>query len=440
MSESNGPVSGLLQYVFESEEQRRKFAETTMGPIEGDIPTDRTFSGKILSITSLDRSNYTHGFHKYPAKYIPEIPRWAVRKFTATKDSILDPFSGSGTTNVEARLQGRNSYALDIDPLARLLTKVKTTPLDETVLRVQKDRLFLEMAIAKDAVIPEFPNRDYWFREDVLRDLGVVYGAILKVNDPDIRDFFLVCLSSILKEASNADPKFLYALAISTQMRAKGKRSIDAKKMFIERVTELVPKMNSFSKACQPNNFAKIIGDNARKIPLPDEQVTLTVTSPPYLNAVDYPRAHQLQLYWFGFWKGPLAKLKMEYIGNEQVPAASYSKKPTYGNKFLDSIIERLFEVDKRRAHIVYQYFVDMRETLFEIRRVLKNGGYFCYAVADNLVRKIQVPTHEILARIAEEEVGFTPVDSFASVLMMRPHDMRESEKMSAEWVMVFRK
>src|SRR5213594_2550147 len=101
MSENNGPVSGLLQYVFETEEQRRKFAETTTGPIEGDIPVDRTFGGKLLSITSLDRSNYTYGFHKYPAKYIPEIPRWAIRKFTATTDYILDPFSGRGTTSVE---------------------------------------------------------------------------------------------------------------------------------------------------------------------------------------------------------------------------------------------------------------------------------------------------------------------------------------------------
>ena len=80
-----------------------------------------------------------------------------------------------------------------------------------------------------------------------------------------------------------------------------------------------------------------------------------------------------------------------------------------------------------------------MRQTILETRRVLREGGHFCYAVADNLIRKIPVPTHTILGQIAEE-IGLKPIDSFGSVLMMRPHNMRDSEKMSAEWVMAFRK
>jgi len=66
-------------------------------------------------------------------------------------------------------------------------------------------------------------------------------------------------------------------------------------------------------------------------------------------------------------------------------------------------------------------------------------SGYYCVAVADSIVRKISVPTHAILMDIAQE-VGFKTVDYFASLLMMRPHNMRETEKMNAEWVMVFQK
>jgi hypothetical protein len=146
-----------------------------------------------------------------------------------------------------------------------------------------------------------------------------------------------------------------------------------------------------------------------------------------------------LQLYWFGFWKGRLGELKKGYIGSEQIPARKYSDMPHYGNQLLDSIIEKLYAIDQRRAYVVYQFFVDMRQTILEIQRVLIDGGHFCYAVADNLIRRIPVPTHTILGQIAEE-VGFKSVDSFGSVLMMRPHNMRDSEKMSAEWVMTFRK
>ncbi|HZY93787.1 MAG TPA: DNA methyltransferase [Candidatus Bathyarchaeia archaeon] len=440
MSENNEPTGGgLLQYVFDDKEQRRKFAQTLTGTIEGDISTERVFEGKLLSIVSLDRSNYTHGFHKYPAKYIPEIPRWAIHKFTTRGNVVLDPFCGSGTTNVEAKLWARNSYAIDVDPLARLLAKVKTTPLDEIKLRSQQNKLFNEIVKSNQSEIPSFPNRDYWFRGDVLEDLGIIYAAILRIEDRDVREFFLVVLSSILKEVSNADPKFLYALAISRHMRAKTKRAIDAKKIFIERTNVLVPKMIAFSKACSKESLAQIIGEDARMIQLADRTVNLVMTSPPYLNAVDYPRAHQLQLYWFGFWKGPLGELKRAYIGNEQAPATLYSKMPKYGNELLDSILKELWSIDKKRAYVVYQFFRDMRETMLEIKRVLVDEGHFCYAIADNLIRKIPVPTHTVIGQIAEE-LGFARVDSFGSVLMMRPHDMRPSEKMSAEWVMTFRK
>jgi len=99
------------------------------------------------------------------------------------------------------------------------LTKVKTTPLDTDKLKKERDSLLQRIYSSRLFEIPEFPNRDYWFRPRVLKDLGSITASINEVDDPDVRDFLKVCLSSILKEVSNADPKFLYALAISRKMR-----------------------------------------------------------------------------------------------------------------------------------------------------------------------------------------------------------------------------
>lgn len=429
----------LTDYMLHNEEDRQKSKDVVGEVIEGNIPLNKTFRGKILRIYSLDRSNYTHGFHKFPAKYIPEIPRWAILKFSKEGEGVIDPFCGSGTTNVEAKLLKRNSYAIDVDPIAKLLTKVKTTPLDSKELRETRDQLFHAIYSKKEVEIPEFPNRDYWFRPDVLQDLGVITRNIRLIENQDIQDFFVVCLSSILKEVSNADPKFLYALAISKKMRQQGFRKIDTKKTFVQRVKDLIPKMISFSNVCPRDSFARIIGKDAREIELSDESVDLAVTSPPYLNAVDYPRAHQLQIYWFGFWKGRLSDLKKIYVGTEQVKANKYSYLMKYGNPDLDEILEDIYQVDKKRSYVVYKYFCDMRKNFIEIKRVLKPEGYYCVAVADNIIRKIPVPTHSILMDIAQEE-GFRIIDYYASLLMMRPHNMRKTEKMNAEWVMVFQK
>lgn len=429
----------LVDYVFESEDERRKFREKTLDVIKGDIPLTITFGGKVLRIYSVDRTNYTHGFHKFPAKYIPEIPRWAILKFSKRNDVILDPFSGSGTTNVEARLHFRNSYAIDVDPIALLLTKVKTTPLNIEKLNKAKNWLIKAIYRSNDADIPIFPNRDYWFRFDVLNDLGIITKQIHMIEDRDIRDFFLVCLSSIIKEVSNADPKFLYALAISRRMREQNDRKIDTKKTFRMRVKELFPNIVAFSKICPKNYFVKTVGEDARKIELPDESVDLAVTSPPYLNAVDYPRAHKLQIYWLSLWGGKLTDLKKLYVGTEQVKAEEYSRLREFGIPLLDDILKSVFEVDKKRSYVIYKYFKDMKKNFLETKRVLRSRTHYCVTVADNVVRKIHVPTHTILMDIAKE-TGFEVVDSFGSLLMMRPHDMRKSEKMNAEWVMVFRK
>lgn len=429
----------ILEYSPIADDKKVKLRSEVYPVIKGNIPIDLVYAGKLLEIYSEDRSNKTHGFHKYPAKYIPEIPRWAILKFSKEGNTIIDPFCGSGTTNVEARLNKRNSYAVDVDPIALLLTKVKTTPLDYKELIRVKNSLLRTVYSEKESNLPDFPNRDYWFRPRVLDDLAVIYNNINKIENPDIRDFFLVCFSSILKEVSNADPKFLYALAISRKMREQNNRKIDAKQTFLEKVNELVPKMISFSKICPKDYFFKIIQKDAKDIRLPDASVDIAVTSPPYLNAVDYPRAHQLQLYWLGLWKGKLAELKKLYIGTEQVDVQQYGKLEKYGNLILDDILQCVYQKDRKRSYIIFKYFSDMKNNFNEIKRILKPGKYYCVAVADNLVMKTPVPTHNILMSIADE-VGLRTVDYFASVLMMRPHNMRKTEKMNAEWVMVFQK
>jgi len=101
---------------------------------------------KILDKIEWDFKDFTtqyltHTFHSYPARFIPQIPLTFIKLFTTEKETVLDPFCGCGTTLVEAFLNNRNSIGNDFNPLAALISKVKTTLIDESEFRYLNKKL-----------------------------------------------------------------------------------------------------------------------------------------------------------------------------------------------------------------------------------------------------------------------------------------------------------
>ncbi|MXW47826.1 MAG: site-specific DNA-methyltransferase, partial [Gammaproteobacteria bacterium] len=159
---------------------------------------------------SKDQRLFTHAIHKYPAKFFPELPRWIIEKYSTEGELILDPFMGSGTTNLEASLLGRNSIGVDVDPFSRFISSVKTTLLNKEQLA--KAHETLESRISEYCStklvngIPSFPYRDNWFKPYILKELAYISTSIESLNHTRrIKDFFLVCFSSIIRSVSEAD-------------------------------------------------------------------------------------------------------------------------------------------------------------------------------------------------------------------------------------------
>jgi len=169
--------------------------------IEGDIDPDFSVpdEAKIL-IISQDQSFLTHGVHKFPAKFFPELPRYLIRRHSEPNQIVLDPMCGSGTVVLEAMLSNRVGVGVDIDPMACLITKVKTTPIEQNILDSSiRDlkRLIRERYLSRDFIptIPEFHYRDTWFKDFVLRELAIIRESIRDVKpfqDNDLRDFMRV--------------------------------------------------------------------------------------------------------------------------------------------------------------------------------------------------------------------------------------------------------
>ena len=95
--------------------------------------------GDCFSISGEGVGEFTHGIFKYPCKFIPHIPRWFLNAYGSERTielGVLDPFMGSGTSLVESNLLGYSAYGIDVDPLSKLLSKVKTTPFSQKELTV----------------------------------------------------------------------------------------------------------------------------------------------------------------------------------------------------------------------------------------------------------------------------------------------------------------
>lgn len=423
--------------------------------VDGEIPIDLKVKNKDRFLfISYDQSSYTHGLHKYPAKFFPELPRWFITKYTKKGDWILDPFTGSGTVNVECLLAHRHSVGLDIDPFARFLAKVKVTPLD--IYNLEKAQAWIRERIENFNLntpsheeFPSFPYRDNWFNPYILEELTFLKKIITELehnmlapakakDTQNIVNFFLVCLSSIIRAVSNADDN-----CTRTVIRKKLNKRVekgDALSKFIKAINTNVPKMIAFSRDCPPNVKVEIPDEvDARNIKYPDNTFHLAITSPPYVNAVDYPRTHQLEMYWLGIANGSLLPLKRLHVGTESVLRNEYKHLHKTGLIDIDRILGAIYEKDPRRSYILYKYLMDMQENLVEVRRVLKPGGRYVIAIGNNRIRGHLVETWKYLLEIAQR-VGFHVDCYFASEIIRHFIKVPREERIETDWVIVLKK
>jgi len=412
--------------------------------IDGTIPTDLPVeNGQRFLFISYDQSRFSHGIHKYPAKFFPELPRWLVQKYSKSGDWILDPFMGSATTNIECLLNNRNSVGIDVDPFARFLAKVKTTPLNETELN-ETNRFVLEEIVKfqpvliKDEQIPSFPYRDNWFQPEILKELTYIKQTIdnLKVSQ-DLKDFYKVCFSSIIRNVSNADDN-----CTRTVIRKKLNKQIYpsfALTKFVENLLTFTPRMVEFSESIANVSIEIPQNSDARNIQYQDNTFNLAITSPPYANAVDYPRTHQLEMYWLELAEGSLAELKKQHIGTESVKAEHYKKLHTIGVENADNVLKTIYEIDPRRSYICYKYLLDMVQNMQEVYRTLKKGSRYIIVVGNNIVRKQAFETWRYLMPLAEQ-IGYSVECYFGSEIIKHFIKVPREERINTDWIIVLRK
>ncbi len=231
---------------------------------------------------------YSHCYHNYPAMMIPQIAERILTKYGAESQLLFDPYCGTGTSLVEANLKGIDAVGTDLNPLARLIAKTKTTKISLQVLDLYlKDfndyifSLMFNFSPKISVVIPQINNIDFWFDKGVQEKLVTIKTFIEKIEDESVSNFFKVAFSETLRESSftrNSEFKLFRITAEQMQkfnpdvfglMQNKLARNHKGLKAFLEQK----PKGNS-----QIYDFDTI--DKVQHIE--NESVDIVLTSPPY--------------------------------------------------------------------------------------------------------------------------------------------------------------
>jgi site-specific DNA-methyltransferase (cytosine-N4-specific) len=304
--------------------------------------------------------------HPYPAKFIPQIPSELIRAYSKPGDVVLDPMCGSGTTLVEAISLGRPALGNDINPVSVLITRAKTTPLnDHQRGQLLSLRQRVQSGDLPPAEVTEFTNRSHWFSDEVSATLAALRHAIEQVDSAAARDLALATFSAIIVGVSFQDSETRWARKERQISRS------DVLRKFETHLGEDLRK-NLELAMMRPAKSETSLGD-ARSLPFEDGSVNLVVTSPPYANSHDYYLYNKLRMFWLGF---DVKATQEEEFGSR--------------NKHSD----RKFGVE--------HYLDSMQGVLKECFRVLHPGGRACIVVGDAVIRGEFFNMGELIPTVGE--------------------------------------
>ena len=352
LDEEETPIPEILTLDQVAKEGTGSPISEALADIEWDFP---------LRVAHSD----IEGIHPYPAKFVAELPRALLENLPLPMGTaVLDPFCGSGTTLVESQRRGVPSYGIDLNPIACLMARVKTSPLamgfEESLGSVCKDA-----QSSTNLLIPRIPNLDHWFMPQVQQALAALTGAIAAAPEAH-QDLLRLALSSIIVRVSNQDSDTRYA-AVPKSVSAENVFSI-----YLRAAQRICSALGARDYALVPT---KVLQADTLTVGGTDfaHRIGLVITSPPYPNAYEYWLYHKYRMWWLGF--DPLA------VKEREIGARAH--------------------FFKRNHHTSADFTRQMAGTFEMLRQVVIPGGYVCFVVGRSRIHGEIIDNAKVI-----EEVG----------------------------------
>lgn len=353
-----------------------------------DVPSFRDTTAKILDIPeTIGELGYgSHQFFRYYGKFPSFVGKELIDRFALPDHAVLDIYSGSGTTQVEAQIRGLVSYGTDINPLAVLASNVKTSYFDYSRL----DAAFGEVMrlLRAENLTPYVPTGmtesrlAKWFPERAMTDLGQLHAAISTLHTGPEREFLLVCFLAIVRRCSVA---FDGEVRPHVNKNKKPRSPIEAFSRKFGDMLSGARELDSMRPAGVPS--LTVLGDNrsSETYAAFERPVGLVVSHPPYLNSFNYLQVFSLEFAWAEefpeVWRGHSMKT---------IRAMEQKAWPATDTKIVRGYYEAI-ALATQRAH-----------------EQLVSGGTLAVVVGDATIHGVLEPVHTKIWDDAER-LGFTP-------------------------------
>lgn len=355
-----------------------------------------------------ETGKWTHSYHRYPAKFIPQLVEKLIDEYITDKNAhINDPFVGSGTTIATAISRGFIASGTDINGIAYLTAKAKSTPIEPTYLDKKTNILLsklrhidenLPIFHTNSTIEPLIPEKhidriNYWFHEENKKELGIILRTIQEEEDETIRNFFLVSFSHILKNCSiwlqgSSKPTRDFKKKPSKPL-ATLKKHLRKMKRGNEAFYNIVPQEVRENL----DKYLRIKLNDAREQPVGTESVDLIISSSPYVTSYEYADLHQLSTIWLDF-ADDLKEYRRDFIGTSYKNYEDVDLKSQIANE----IVCKMQKHSKKTSLEIKSFFYDMQQVFDESYRILKPGGRCCYVIGNTQLKKVDILNAEAFA------------------------------------------
>lgn len=397
----------------------------------------------------------THCYHDYPARMIPQVAGKLLDLFGISAKSLFDPYSGSGTSLVESNIRGINAFGTDLNPLARLIAKAKTTTPKITLLEKQIsafNKMALEDKLRKLKETPQvygIARLDFWFKPEVIEKLFRLRKFIQNIEDEEIRLFFQVAFSETVRDSSNTRNAEFKLYRYGEDKLAKFNPDVYGIMVSkLQRNLDGYRKYKAIIENLKHRPFANVYGFNTvdgipESFILP-ESIDVVVTSPPYGDSgttVAYGQYSRLSAAWLELEEPD--KIDRKLMGGKTVKEVS-----SFPSEALNSAIENIKKSDEKRAREVASFYVDLHASISNVAKVIKQNGYACYVVGNRKVKGVVLPT-DIAVKDFFGNYGFEYVNTFMRSIPNKRMPSRNSptnatgvldDTMTQEYIVVMRR
>lgn len=343
--------------------------------------------------------------HPFPARMAPEIALAGLEDLPKSY-SVLDPMSGSGMVLGTAAKLGLSAVGYDLDPLACLVSRVNGTMVSETKARNACDTLLSLSARQQKGTIdlPWVDNEtqqymDFWFAPKQQQQLKAISHHLVAqpfTSNKKLLDVLKVAVSRLIV---TKEPKASLArdTAHSRPHRTIKENDFDVFQALPRSLDHVLRALDAEKIKVNVKTYR---GDARRIGRVADASMDRIITSPPYLNAIDYMRGHRLSLVWLGYSVSQLRAVRAKSVGAEIVDKR---KMDSDMQRFLADLHE---DVDETKRRVLRRYFRDLCDVTSEAFRVLKEGGQATYVIGNSRVKGHEISNSELL-KIAARRSGF---------------------------------